>query len=349
MDRDGTVYGTDKSMVLHGRAVWLFSRLCNALGENAEWLEAARHGYTFLFGHGFDAEGSMVFSVDRRGAPLGRMLFSVEAYATMAAAEYARAAGDKSSADLADKLLGKVFELHQRHRSEGVVSSGRRVRKFLVPLLLLTVGSALRGAGREDAVAVAVQRVVDEICEDFIDPREHVVYETVGLEAAVRGQPEGRCMVPGHAINLAWLFLEESERTADTALRDKALHVLDCAFERGWDDRYGGIFQYVDTQGKPPEDPGWAMKLWWVHNEALYATLLAHAITGAPKYCRWFDAIHEWTFAHFPDSVYGGWYGYLNRDGTVALRAKGTMWKGVFHVSSSLLQCHMLLRSLGGG
>ena len=41
LDRDGSVYDTDKFIWLQGREVWLFSMLCNKLGKKQEWLDAA--------------------------------------------------------------------------------------------------------------------------------------------------------------------------------------------------------------------------------------------------------------------------------------------------------------------
>ena len=51
------------------------------------------------------------------------------------------------------------------------------------------------------------------------------------------------------------------------------------------------------------------MKLWWPHIKALYALLLAFNLSGDDKYARWFELMHEWSFAHFPDPEYGGWSG----------------------------------------
>ena len=67
------------------------------------------------------------------------------------------------------------------------------------------------------------------------------------------------------------------------------------------------------------------MKLWWPHNEALYAILLAHSLTGDPKDEVWHAKIHDWAYAHFPDQQHGEWFGYLHRDGTVSCSLKGNM------------------------
>ena len=70
LDRDGSVFDTDKSMWLQGRALWMFAKLYNEVEARAEWLEAARHIYDFIARYGFDSDGRMFFSVTADGRPL---------------------------------------------------------------------------------------------------------------------------------------------------------------------------------------------------------------------------------------------------------------------------------------
>ena len=58
---------------------------------------------------------------------------------------------------------------------------------------------------------------------------------------------------------------------------------------------------------------------------------------------RWHEQVHDWAYAHFPDPLYGEWFGYLHRDGTVATRLKGNMWKGFFHLPRMLWYSIQLL------
>jgi N-acylglucosamine 2-epimerase len=85
------------------------------------------------------------------------------------------------------------------------------------------------------------------------------------------------------------------------------------------------------------------MKLWWVHNEMLIATLVAHFITGDEKYEAWYDKVHDYSFSHFSDKEYGEWYGYLHRDGTVSHTQKGSLWKGPYHLLRCLILCEQIL------
>ncbi|XP_010828776.1 PREDICTED: N-acylglucosamine 2-epimerase, partial [Bison bison bison] len=48
----------------------------------------------------------------------------------------------------------------------------------------------------------------------------------------------------------------------------------------------------------------------------------------------------------FRDPEYGEWFGYLNRDGKVALTIKGGPFKGCFHVPRCLAMCEEMLNNL---
>ena len=55
LDRDGTVFDTDKFIWLQARQVWLFSMLYNRLERRPQWLATAEHGAAFLRVHGMDS------------------------------------------------------------------------------------------------------------------------------------------------------------------------------------------------------------------------------------------------------------------------------------------------------
>ncbi len=88
------------------------------------------------------------------------------------------------------------------------------------------------------------------------------------------------------------------------------------------------------------------MKFWWPHNEAIIATLLAWSLTGDAKYARWHEAVHDWSYAHFPDREHGEWFGYLHRDGRRSVDLKGNLWKGPFHLPRMQLECWRILQRM---
>jgi N-acylglucosamine 2-epimerase len=188
---------------------------------------------------------------------------------------------------------------------------------------------------------------IDEVFRFFVKPEKRALLETVGPAGEYLGDiPEGRCVNPGHAIETAWFIMEEGRHRKDDRLVQQALPIIDWSLDRGWDPAHGGILSFVDVEGKQPPQYEWDMKLWWPHNEAIYATLLAYSLTGERKYATWFDKILVWSLAHFPDRKFGEWFGYLHRDGSVSHSLKGNMWKGPFHLPRQQLFCHLLLEEM---
>ena len=69
LDRDGSVYDTDKWIWMQGRAVWMFATLYNQVEKRQDWLDASRQGAEFLRRFGRNKEG-YYFCVTRNGEPL---------------------------------------------------------------------------------------------------------------------------------------------------------------------------------------------------------------------------------------------------------------------------------------
>jgi N-acylglucosamine 2-epimerase len=99
------------------------------------------------------------------------------------------------------------------------------------------------------------------------------------------------------------------------------------------------LLYFTDLLGKPVQEYWHDMKFWWPHNEAIIATLLAWQLTGEARFATMHQQVHNWSFTHFPDPELGEWFGYLHRDGRLSSRAKGTIYKGPFHLPRMLWYC----------
>ena len=155
---------------------------------------------------------------------------------------------------------------------------------------------------------------------------------------------------PPFTIEAGWFILEEARlRGRDRRLIDLGLQIIDWSLAKGWDPHYGGLVYYTDAKGLPSTEYPHDMKLWWPHNEAIIATLLAFKLTVEPRYARWHAMVHDWAYAHFPDKLHGEWFGYLHRDGTVATRLKGNLWKGPFHLPRMQRYCWQRLEEMLAG
>lgn len=351
LDRDGSVFNTDKGMWVQCRETWLFSKLYNTLESRKEWLDAARHGFDFIMKYGFDTDGRMFYAVTRDGRPLRKHPYLyTETFGVIACAEYAKATGDKKALEQAKDLYRLVIDLYRKPGSlpSEVLPQTRVAKSHGMPMVLLNTTTELQQLDSDPLYKEVVDDALDQIMNHFLKRDKHALLETVDATGREFDSPEGRCLNPGHAIETAWFIMQEGHERDDSSLIKTALDILNWSLDWGWDKEYGGILSYVDIEGRPPEQLEWDMKLWWPHTEALYALLLAHHLSGEAKYLDWYEKVYQWSFSHFPDPEHGEWFGYLHRDGSVSLSLKGSMWKGPFHLPRTLLQGLKLLETMGG-
>ncbi|MHB9036204.1 MAG: AGE family epimerase/isomerase [Armatimonadota bacterium] len=331
LDRNGSTYGTDKPVWLQGRIAWLFAKLYNDVEKRGDWLELARHGLNFLLKHCFDSDGRMFFLVTRDGQPLRkrRYLFS-ETFAIMAFAEFAKASGE----DWARQKAADIYDLTMRYcTTPGLLESKdvpgtRPMKSHAMPMILLATTQIIRQVDDRPIYGQTIDNSLHEVFGHFWKPDLNALLENVGPGGEVIDSVEGRCINPGHAIETSWFIMEESRCRRDPELLKKALPILECSLERGWDKEYGGLFYFTDLDNRPCVQYEWDMKLWWPHTEALYATLLAYVMTGDAKWEVWHRRVHDYAFDHFADPEFGEWFGYLHRDGSVSHQLKGNCWKG---------------------
>lgn len=347
-DRDGTLYDTTKYVWCQGRFVWMFSRLYQTVEPRREWLEAARQGLEFLRQHCFSEEGRMYFAVTQEGQRLYQPwgLFS-ECFAIIALSRYGQASGEAEAIAQAQQLFWSTLELSHRSDLDSLsYPEIPPVALHAVPMQLLSIAQELRQAQPDPAYEQVIDEMLERILRHHAHPEERAVFENVSLDGSLLDSPEGRVLLPGHALESAWFVLEEARHRQDQALVEGASAMIEWSLERGWDEQYGGLLYFVDSQGLPSPFLEWDMKLWWVHLEALYALLLGHHLTGRQDFLDWFERIHAWTWEHYPDPQYGEWLGYLHRTGEVALSAKGSMWKGFYHLPRALLLIAELLEEI---
>jgi len=350
LDADGSVVSTDKPMWPTGRFIWLLSKLYNDVERKAEWLDTARHGMDFMRQHAFDDDGRMFYAVTRDGNPLRkRRYLYTETFGVIALAEYAKASGDAQALEHAHNL----FDLILRYQSTpGLlepksITATRTLKSHGMPMIMLATAQVLRGVDPKPLHDQVIEQSMHEVFTHFLKPEFNALLETVGPNGEFLDEPVGREINPGHAIETAWFILEEARhRNNDRGLIEQACQIIDWSLELGWDQEHGGIYYFRDCQGKPCPQYEHDMKLWWPHNEAIYATLLAYHLTGDDKYLQWHRKIHDWAYDHFPDPNNGEWFGYLHRDGTLSSPLKGNMWKGPFHLPRMQLYSWKLLESM---
>jgi len=349
LNRAGEVYDTDKFVWLQARQVWTFAMLYNRFEQRDEWLDVARHGADFLREHGMDAEGNWYFALDRRGNPLVQpySIFS-DAFAAIAFSQYALATNDEASKQIALDAYHNVWRRKDNPKGKysKAVPGTRPLKSFAIPMILSNVTLELEWLLGADETQRLVDSCVDEIMTLFVDRERGIIFENVLPDGSHCDCFDGRLINPGHGIEGMWFIMEIAARKGDRALIERCVDLALSIAEFGWDREYGGIFYFLDAQGKPPQQLEWDQKLWWVHLEAPVAMAMGYALTRRKECWEWYERVHDYAWKRFPDPQYGEWFGYLNRRGEVLLDLKGGKWKGCYHLPRALYRCYELFKGM---
>lgn len=379
-----SVYGdqlvsTDKYIWSQGRMVWLLAKLAEMEAGPSKYLTLAQRGYEFLKDHSFLPEGNSAFLLARDGTPkepVPGQGYGISTYAdcfvVLGFSKYAAVKGDREALELALRLhesITRRFEGRKFRTEPEPLPEGYRAHG--IPMILLNTSQELLRAAKvlqhpsADAVAAWCHRLAQDIMESFISP-DGVIRELVHDSKQDDDCILGRYVNPGHSLEDMWFLLhyaielgeEQREQITDLACR-----VIEKSFELGWDSEYGGLFHFVDYQGGKPRGElgefadhpltkkileGWSDKLWWVHSEAVYVTLLGYALTGRDSLWRLYEKAHTYTFRTFPNSnpAIGEWIQIRDRYGEPMDRVVALPVKDPFHISRNLILLTELLEKM---
>ena len=350
VDREGRLMDTTKSVWFQGRCAFTYSFAYNNVEKRPEYLEMAKSCLDFIEAHCFDPEdGRMYFEVTADGTPLRkrRYVFS-ECFAAIAMSEYSLATGDK---EYARKALALFKEIQRFIATPGILQPkyepSLQAIGHSVTMILINTASRIREAIADPCLDEQIEKSIDAIRRYFLHPEYKALLEMVTPDGKLIDTIAGRTINPGHCIETAWFLLEEScYRGWDKELTDMALQILDWSWEWGWDEEFGGIINFKDCKGFPAQDYSQDMKFWWPQTEAVIATLYAYLATGDNRYMEMHRLANDWAYEYLPDPVYGEWFGYLHRDGSVAQPAKGNLFKGPFHIPRLMIKSSMLINEI---
>lgn len=349
LDRDGSLIDTTKSVWFQGRFAFICAYAYNNVEKNPMWLEAAKSTLDFIEKHCFDENGRMYFSVTAEGKPLRmrRYVFS-ETFAAIAMSEYALATGEQKYAERALQ----IFKDTQRFlTTPGILApkfeESVQLQSHSIIMILINVGSCIRKVINDPKLTEQIDESIAKLKKFFIHPEFKCLLETVGKNGEFVDTCMGRTINPGHCIETSWFVLDVAkQRGWDKEITDMALQIFDWSWDWGWDKQYGGIINFRDCRNLPVQDYSQDMKFWWPQTETIIASLYAYLATGEDEYIYKHQRISEWTYAHFPDTEFGEWYGYLHRDGTVAQPAKGNLFKGPFHIPRMMIKAYSLCQEI---
>lgn len=334
LDKEGNVYGTDKSVWFQGRALWVFSKAYNCIEKKDEYLKAALNIYKFL-PKCTDTDGRMFFTVTNDGRELQkRRYYFSETFAAIGCAELYKATGDKAVLETAEKYFSVAYECFKGVRkNQPKINPQNLQTKALSPvMIMLATAQVMRSI---DGLYDKYNKIASECLEEILHGgylTEKALLESVSIDGKFVDSPNGRIVNPGHSLEAAWFILAEGLVTENDEAIAAAKKIIDITLPLGIDKVHGGIIAFTDLNGKPPVQLEWDMKLWWPQCETMIALRLAYTVFKEEKYLKLYEEFKEYCEKYFVDEKDGEWYGYLHYDNTVSTTLKGNIFKGPFHI-----------------
>ena len=342
LGRDGTIMQKDKYVWFQGRSVWTLSQLYNSVEKNGQWRDDAKIGMEFIDKYCFDENQRAYYSLTQDGRPVQKNddIYS-DIYLILGKAAYSLAFDDQTAGEQALSLFQNIV----KEIKETPYTSEGSPRTHAAPMVLIVTAQEIRKIHPIPWLTKIIDDAIRDVERYLMKPEFSCVLEMTGPDGELIDTFAGRTICPGHSFETCWFILEEARlRNNDPRLIRIATTILDWTFPLAWDGQYGGLFQSRDCRGLLSPEYHDDMKHWWTHTEAIIATLMAWMLTSEPRYAQWYQQLHQWCHSHFHAPLYGEWFAYLHRDGTVSTELKGNAWKGPFHLPRMQWYCQQRIR-----
>ncbi len=353
LDRYGNVYDADKiDILMQGRISWTFAWMYNEFQPVPEWLEFARAGIDFVLKHGISPGGRIYTGLKRDGTPLRPPSnYHAEFSTLIGLVEVARADGDDALYNKARDIFNRSWRAIQDPEGDWMpyLRDSGPIRLHGYSMITINVIQQLRAYREEPTDEQRIGTCIDNMIKYHLRADRRILLENTGWNGEELQGSMGRRINPGHMIEGGIFLIHETWRHKNDDIKDLGLNLIRWGFEAGWDEKYGGIFNDVDADGRPIYGREALLadsKLWWQHAEALYGLLLAYVETGDEWFFDAYTKVHKYSFERFADPEFGEWFAFLDRTGRLINEAKGTDRKCCYHIGRNFLWCAQIAEKL---
>ena len=342
---DGEILAKDRYIWSQGRALWTFSAMYNRMEKKKEYLLAADGLFNYLCNVGRTPDGKWNYLFDENGTVKeGDISIYVDGFVLAGMTEYYIATGNEAAKQIAletyENTLERLNNPGSYRVAPYVIPEGTKTHgvNMIFAFFYYNLGKALE---RTDIMDMGYELAI-EVLTQFYVKEKNAILEFVTLNGQFTDTPEGRCCVPGHAIECMWFLITIFED------RNEKENILECCklikrhIELAEDKEKGGLILALDIDNKEPifwKKPTY--KPWWVQLETLVATAYAYKHTNDEWFLDAHKRVNEYAFAHYPTS-YGDWYNWLDNDGNIGQSAALPV-KDPFHLPRALIYlCDLL-------
>ncbi len=362
----------DKYVWSQGRFLWTFSKLATmdmfSEQERSEFLHYAKSGRDFLIKNVLIAKDDWrcVFLTEQNGTPKYvngyrelDMSISADCFVVAGFAMYSIAANDYESYIFAKKLGESVWERYNsgNYRSLPYPLSPK-FDSHARPMILTNVNCELYRAALvfEPEYANEILKNID-YChtldfERFCDENS-LIHEFTYANGEWANNLFGQHINPGHTIEDMWFQYDAQCILNTKKYWDKIQSVVKKTFNTGWDNEFGGLLHFIGVDGTMEGCDGdakdesqlklvkddWGSKLWWVHSEALYTTLLMFDKTNDSEFLDMFQKVFDYTYKTFPnpDKNIREWIQIRTRDGSPQDKVVALPVKDPYHIMRNVI------------
>ena len=280
-------------------------------------------------------------------------------FVVLGMAQYALAAGDYEAYCFGKRIYESIL---RRVEADAFFTLpyplSAKYRAHGIPMILLNVTKEMHDAAREHDLAycgqleMLVNQFAEDILTNFVDEKGNV-HEVITKDNQWVEKLLGQHANLGHTLEDMWFMMDAADLLEKPDMIRKITRIALRALEIGWDKQYGGILHYCDSNGGIPDwtlertgEPmelqvveGWGDKLWWIHSEALYTTLLCYYRSGDKTFMDWHDRIFDYTFKTFPNrnSEVRELMQIRKRDGSPQDKVVALTVKDPFHIIRNLI------------
>lgn len=351
----------DKYVWSQGRCVWLYAKLAKdkSIAMPEEMRESLRElavkGGRFLEEFCILPDGKAAFVLDennqaRTVAPHGGKSSSTfaDCFVAMGLAAVGALEHNRNQMEKAFEILKRTA----RQMRDGTFLTAPDVlpkgwKSQAVYMIMMNTSYELAqsleefGADSEDALEEKM-KLAQEVCRyamnmemNYFLTEDQILLECLDSNYQPLDTLYGRHINPGHTQECMWFLIKAARWLGDKEAEKKALKVIKHVARLSWDDRYGGMFYYLDRDGGQPAGSeadieteaerelaeaalrDWSNKMWWPHLETVYANLMGFLYYGDEECRRLYEQYQEYTFRVFPnpDTSIGEWIQIRNRQG----------------------------------
>lgn len=337
---DGKVLSEDKYIWSQVRALWTFSTSYNRVRNDSGYLELSKQIFEFIKKCGQNENGNWNYLVDRKGnLKEGALSFQTDAFAICGLVEYAIASGCEEAIAMAKKTYERakycIAHPGSYQTKPYPIPEGTKAQRISMQfsLAFAELGKFLK----DERVLQDGIELTRDVLENFCREGEKFIAEYLSLDNEILDGAIGRYISPGHGIETAWFQLENLRNSNHCEWLKQSAEVMRWCFDKGWDNKHGGLYLGVDLQGLEPYLPNSETKIWWPFTEALCGALMAYEVLEEDWCLDWYLKTHNWAFTHFPDRENGEWSQRLDRFGNKMDKVVALPVKDPFHLPRGVI------------